>query len=166
MGWIFLLILIAWPVAEIAVFLQVGDAIGFLATILLFLAAGALGLILLRAEGLSLLIRAQQQIDRGVVPVREGFDALCLVIGGVLLVIPGFVTDILALLLILPPVRSWLRRVIVRWVVARERRAHTGSGLVIEGDYEDVTRRRNGRLDEPSIEPPGEPPGEIVHRRD
>ena len=154
MGWILLLILAGWPVLEIAVFIQVGQAIGLLYTIALFIAAGAIGLLMLRAEGLSLLMRAQRQMNEGVVPVNEAFDALCLVIGAMLLILPGFVTDILALLLIVPPVRAGLRRLLVHWADRRNRRGRTGPGLVIEGDYEDVT---------PDV---GDRPDKIVHRHD
>jgi UPF0716 protein FxsA len=154
MGWLLLLVLIGWPIIEIAVFIQVGEAIGVLYTILLFLAAGAFGLMLLRAEGLSLLMRAQRQMNEGVVPVNEAFDALCLVAGGVLLILPGFVTDIVALLLLLPPVRMALRRLLVHWVDGRNGRARAGPGLVIEGDFEDVTPE------------PRDSPDKIVQRRD
>jgi len=157
MGWILLLILIGWPVLEIAVFIQVGEAIGLLYTIVLFIGAGAFGLLLLRAEGLSLLMRAQRQMNEGVVPVNEAFDALCLVAGGVLLILPGFVTDLLALLLFLPPVRAALRGLLVRWADTRGRRARAGPGLVIEGDYEDLTPEARERADKAD---------KIVHRRD
>jgi UPF0716 protein FxsA len=123
MGWILLLIVIAWPVVEIAAFIQVGEAIGWLNTILLFVAAGAIGLWLLRSEGLALLMRAQREMNEGRVPVREGFDALCLGLGALLLILPGFITDIFALLLLLPPVRNGLRALLVRWATVRERRA-------------------------------------------
>ena len=160
MGWILLLLLIGWPVLEIAVFIQVGEAIGLLATIALFLAAGAVGLILLRAEGFSVLIRAQRQVNQGIVPVREGFDALCLVMAGLLLLLPGFVTDVFALLLILPPLRGWLRRRVVRWVTVREAQMRAGSTLVIDGEFENVTH--------PDNPPGGQPdkPDKIVHRHD
>ena len=157
MGWILLLLLIGWPVLEIAVFIQVGEAIGLLATIALFLAAGAAGLILLRAEGFSVLIRTQRQVNQGIVPVREGFDALCLVLAGFLLLLPGFVTDVLALLLILPPVRGWLRRRVVRWVTVREAQMRAGSTLVIDGEFENVTHPDN---------PPDGQPDKIVRRHD
>ena len=157
MGWILLLLLIGWPVLEIAVFIQVGEAIGLLATIALFLAARAAGLILLRAAGFSALIRTQRQVNQGIVPVREGFDALCLVLAGFLLLLPGFVTDVLALLLILPPVRGWLRRRVVRWVTVREAQMRAGSTLVIDGEFENVTHLDN---------PPDGQPDKIVRRHD
>jgi UPF0716 protein FxsA len=157
MGWILLLILIGWPVLEIAVFIQVGEAIGLLYTIVLFIAAGAFGLLLLRAEGLSLLMRAQRQMNEGIVPVNEAFNALCLVLAGVLLILPGFVTDFLALLLFVPPVRAALRGLLVHWADTHRRRARTGPGLVIEGDYEDLTPDARERADAAD---------KIVHRRD
>ena len=114
MAWLFLLILIGWPIFEIAVFIQVGGWIGLGPTILLVLGAGALGLWLLRSEGLSLLMRAQTQMRDGIVPVHEAFDALCLVAAGLLLLLPGFISDILALILFLPITRSLVRAALVR----------------------------------------------------
>ena len=67
-----LLVLIGWPVLEIATFIQVGAWIGLVPTILLFLAAGAVGLWMLRAEGVSLLLRAQTQMRDGIVPMNDG----------------------------------------------------------------------------------------------
>src|SRR5262245_39078025 len=99
MGWIVLFGLIAWPILEIYTFIQVGDWLGWFNAVLLFIGAGIAGLWLMRSEGLSLLMRARQQMQNGVAPVDQAFDALCLVAGGVLLLLPGFLTDIAALIL-------------------------------------------------------------------
>jgi UPF0716 protein FxsA len=150
MGWIFLVLLIGWPVLEIAIFIQVGEWIGLFPTILLFLGAGVVGTWLLRAEGISLLMRAQSQMREGIAPVREGFDALCLVAGGVLLILPGFLSDILALALFLPVTRSALRRLLVRSLERRQGPPHAPpQGVIIEGEFEEVT-----------------PPRDVVRRRD
>lgn len=98
------------PLAEIAGFAWVGDRIGALNTVALVLLAGLAGVLILRHQGLDTLRRAQQRMDSGQPPVREAFDGLCLALAGVLLIIPGFITDLMALALFLPPVRGWLFR--------------------------------------------------------
>lgn len=164
MGWIFLFGLLAWPILEIYVFVQVGDALGWLNAVLLFLGAGVVGLWLLRAEGLSVLMRARAQMQAGAAPVDEAFDALCLVAGGALLLLPGFLTDIAALLLFLPPVRRALKRAVAsRAVVQASYRRDPLSpqgppGTVIDGEFEEV-RGPDGSPRDPSS-------GNIVHKRD
>ncbi len=150
MGWMILLVLIGWPVLEIATFIQVGTWIGLVPTILLFLAAGAVGLWMLRAEGISLLLRAQTQMRDGIVPMNEAFDALCLVVGGVLLLLPGFLSDIVALILFLPITRALVRQVLVRAFPRTPARATAQTqALIIEGEFEEVG-----------------PPRDVVPRRD
>lgn len=145
-----LLVLIGWPVLEIATFIQVGAWIGLVPTILLFLAAGAVGLWLLRAEGISLLMRAQTQMRDGVVPMQEAFDALCLVAGGVLLLLPGFLSDIVALILFVPVTRALIRQALVRSFPVRAGGANQPPrAVIIEGEYEEVS-----------------PPRDVVPRRD
>lgn len=140
MGWIVLFGLIAWPVLEIYVFLQVGEAIGWINTILLFLGAGVVGVWLLRAEGVSLLLRARSQMQNGVAPVNEAFDALCLVAAGALLLLPGFLSDVMALLLFLPPTRVALKRLIARHAIVQTAysRGPVAQDVVIEGEFEEV----------------------------
>jgi UPF0716 protein FxsA len=166
MGWIVLLGLIAWPILEIYVFVQVGEAIGWINTIAVFLGAGVVGLWLLRAEGVSLLLRARNQMQNGVAPVGEALDALCLVAGGVLLLLPGFLSDVMALLLFLPPTRFALKRLIARHAIVQasygaESMART---VVIEGEFEDVTPEtpETPKVDDRSQTPPGD----IVRKRE
>jgi UPF0716 protein FxsA len=144
-----LALLVAWPVLEIYVFLQVGAALGVFQTILLFILAGVVGMMLLRAEGFALLVKAEREMRAGRVPLAQAFDALCLAAAGFLLILPGFVSDVLALALILPPVRHGLRYLIGRYVGSREVARREAAGIV-DGEYEDVTP----------------PPRKIVHHRD
>src|SRR5690606_38751962 len=106
-----------------------------------------------RSSDLSTLMRARAEIDRGELPARELFEGLCLVLAGALLMVPGFVTDSLGLLLFFPPFRYLLRLLIARHIAAKAARGEarifvdgvevTGrgrrSGGIIEGEYEDVT---------------------------
>src|SRR3546814_8451455 len=89
---------IGMPLLEIAVFIQVGSAIGVWPTIALTVATTLAGSLLLRAQGLATLLRARAQMDKGELPAREMFEGVCLVLAGGLLTVPGFVTDTLGLL--------------------------------------------------------------------
>jgi len=165
MGWIVLFGLIAWPILEIYVFIQVGESLGWINAILLFLGAGVLGLWLMRTEGLSLLMRARTQMQRGIAPVDQAFDALCLVMGGVLLLLPGFLTDIAALILFLPPTRLALKRMLARHAIVHgtqygDPRRH--GDMVIEGEFEEVSPTAN----EPKRGPLIDSSGNIVPKRD
>ncbi|GAA0577087.1 FxsA family protein [Caenispirillum bisanense] len=104
---------IAVPIIEIAVFIQVGGLIGLWPTIAIVVATAFAGTFLLRQQGLATLGRAQEAMARGEMPLREVFDGACLLVAGVLLLTPGFVTDTVGLLLFLPPVRAWLRKGVV-----------------------------------------------------
>jgi UPF0716 protein FxsA len=94
------------PILEIALFIQVGGAIGLGWTLALVIATALLGTMLLRAQGLATMGRARASLDRGEVPMREVFDGACLLVGGALLLTPGFATDTVGFLLLLPPVRT------------------------------------------------------------
>jgi UPF0716 protein FxsA len=104
-----LVAVIALPVVEIALFIKSAQWLGVLPTIAAAIVAGALGLALVRAQGFALLMRSRAQFERGEVPVREAFDGICLALAGALLVLPGFFSDFLAILLLLPAVRAGLR---------------------------------------------------------
>lgn len=146
-----LIALIAIPLVEIAVFVEVGGRIGAWNTVLLVVATAIGGIWLLRRQGLRTLRRAQESFDSHVLPVAELFDALCLLGAGGLLLIPGFVTDAVALLLLVPPLRRllrhWLWLALARsprtrvWVngeeVARPDRPRGGPGM-IEGEFREV----------------------------
>ena len=105
-----LLLLLLLPIAEIAVFIEVGDWIGAGPTIGLVFVSAILGSLLIRWEGLSVLMRAQEAAERGEVPVGAVFEGFCVVAAGILLIIPGFLTDIVGLLLFVRPLRNALGR--------------------------------------------------------
>lgn len=104
---LFLPILLLLPLIEIAGFVIVGGEIGVFSTLALILLTGMAGILLLRRQGFDTLRRAQARMNQGEPPVREVFDGICLALAGVLLIVPGFLTDIIGVLLFLPPVRSW-----------------------------------------------------------
>ncbi|HEX6141781.1 MAG TPA: FxsA family protein [Geminicoccaceae bacterium] len=106
-----LLLLIAFigvPLLEIAIFIQVGGIIGLGWTLALVVLTALAGTFLLRQQGFQVLRRAQRQLDTGKVPVAEVFEGVCLLFAGALLLTPGFFTDVVGGLLLLPPVRALL----------------------------------------------------------
>lgn len=107
-----ILALLALPLIEIAVLIIVGSSIGVFATISLVILTGVLGTVLLRVQGFSVLARIRHDMDRGVVPNKSLADAAMIALAGLLLLLPGFVSDVIGLLLFLPPVRALIRSMI------------------------------------------------------
>lgn len=108
---IFILLFLLLPIAEITVFIQVGSRIGVGMTLLLVVAAVVGGIWLVRIQGFATAMRVQGMIARGESPAQEMLEGLALLVAGVLLVIPGFLTDLGAFILLIPP----LRRAIIRF---------------------------------------------------
>lgn len=104
---LFLLFLVI-PLVEIYFLIQVGQVIGAVWTICLVVGTAVLGAFLLRLQGFQTLQRAQTSMARGEIPAKEMLEGLCLLVSGALLLTPGFVTDSIGFLLLLPPVRQAL----------------------------------------------------------
>lgn len=109
-----LLLLIAWPIAELFVIVKVAEAIGVLATIVLLIAAWPLGMWALRSQGAAAWRRLGRAVAEGRPPGREAVDGALIVLGGALLMVPGFITDALGLVLLAPPTRTLLRLLVIR----------------------------------------------------
>jgi|TARA_R110002072_G_scaffold12038_8_gene53016 UPF0716 protein FxsA len=109
MALLLLAIFIAVPLVEIAIFIQVGDAIGLWPTLALVIGTAIVGSWQLRVQGFAALSRARRQMDQGQLPTKELFDGFCLLLAGLLLLTPGLLTDSLGALLFLSPVRAFLR---------------------------------------------------------
>lgn len=99
-------VLLAIPAVEIAVFIAVGSQIGILATLALVVATSIAGSILLRVQGFGVLRQIRQTTDAGRVPGRELVHGVMILAAGALLLLPGFVTDAIGLLLFIPAVRQ------------------------------------------------------------
>ena len=102
------------PLAELYVILKVGDAIGVLPTIALLAADSLLGSMLLRAQGRAVWRRFNDTLAAGGMPHREVMDGVLVIFGGAFLITPGFLTDVVGLVLLLPPTRPLVRRLLVR----------------------------------------------------
>src|SRR5918993_2087194 len=108
------LLFIVVPIAELYVIFQVGDAIGVIPTIVLLAVDSLLGSVLLRSQGRSVWGQFNEAMSAGRVPHRELLDGVAVIFGGAFLITPGFITDIVGLLLLLPPTRAALRGFAVR----------------------------------------------------
>jgi UPF0716 protein FxsA len=115
-----IVVFIVVPLAELYVIIQVGQAIGALPTIAILLLDSVLGSMLLRAQGRAVWRRFNEALAAGRMPHREVVDGVLVIFGGAFLITPGFITDVVGVVLLLPPtralVRAWLARRLSRRV--------------------------------------------------
>jgi len=113
------LIFIVLPVAEIYVIIKVGEAIGVLPTIGLLILDGFVGAALLRHQGRAAWRRFNEALAAGKIPAREVFDGAMVIVGGAFLLAPGFITDFIGLLLLIPVSRAMFRGLVSRLAMGR-----------------------------------------------
>jgi UPF0716 protein FxsA len=139
------------PIAELAIIIQVGQALGVLPTIALLIADSVLGSLLMRSQGRATWRRFNTALQSGKVPAAEVLDGGLVIFGGACLLTPGFITDLFGLLLLLPPTRAVLRRLLVRRFALRmvssvQRRGTVpGEAYDVESTAHDVPERRLDR---------------------
>ena len=98
------------PVLEIYLLIKLGTVLGALNTVIIVILTGILGAALARFEGLHTMIRIKEGLNRGEMPAEGMLDALLILIAGIVLLTPGFLTDIAGLLILIPQVRTLLKR--------------------------------------------------------
>ncbi|HEX6595872.1 MAG TPA: FxsA family protein [Acidimicrobiales bacterium] len=116
------LVFLVVPIVELAVIIQVGQSIGVLNTIVLLLLVSVVGSWLVKREGLGVWRRFRQQMESGHVPGKEVADGMMIMLAGALLISPGFVTDCVGILLLLPPVRAAIRGSVLKKLTLRVQR--------------------------------------------
>jgi UPF0716 protein FxsA len=104
-----LLVMICWAVAELYVAIKVADAIGVLLTVVLLIASWPIGVWTVRAQGRAAWRRLSAAVAEGRPPTEEALDGALVLTGGGLLIVPGFITDVIGLLLLLAPIRALAR---------------------------------------------------------
>ena len=179
MKFLMLLIFIGVPLAEIAVFIKVGDIIGIGATVALVILTAIIGVALLKRQGLAAMDKARTSVDAGELPVESVIDGVCLLVAGAFLLTPGLITDTAGFLLLVPPLRHGL----ARWAFAKIKesgnfrvwssqstsRPGPGGGFtdetIIEADYEEVRGEREPDDEEPPAIPPGRGDGKSPWRK-
>lgn len=123
-------ILVIIPAIEIWVLIQIGGEIGALPTLALLVVAFIVGVNLIRYQGVATLMNVRRQMQKGEAPGRAVADGMIRGVAGVFLIIPGFISDIIAVLLLIPPVRHLL---LARWLRKfRDKRAYRGN--IYEGE--------------------------------
>lgn len=127
------LILIGWPLAEIAGFVMVGRALGLWATLGLVIGTAVLGVFLLRSQGMHLLKKLSEESREGKVPGRSLIDGAMIVVAGILLLLPGFLTDIIGIALFIPFVRTFIWGLIGKRVVVMQ--SPNGTGFRYSSGY-------------------------------
>jgi UPF0716 protein FxsA len=175
-GWVLLVVLVAWPIAEVACAALVADHLGWGSTLLLLLALSVVGIIVLRAASR----RTRRGMARGMARLDDpgpdatstlaasraaaaAADTSLLFVAGILLLVPGFVTGLLGLVLLIPPVRTVLIAVLGGWFGRRVRRNEAVSGvftrIVVWGGGDVVPGQVVRPDDPPGPGGPADPPG-------
>jgi len=113
------LLFVVVPIIELFVIIQVGEVIGVLPTIALLVADSILGAMLMRSQGRIAWGRFNAALAEGRIPHREVLDGALVIFGGALLLTPGFVTDVLGIILLLPPTRVLIRALVARRLLPR-----------------------------------------------
>jgi UPF0716 protein FxsA len=111
---ILVVVFVVVPIVEIAVIIQVGSAIGVVPTIVLLIGISVLGAWLAKHEGFVVLARTRRQLEAGRIPSNELIDGVLVLAGGILLLTPGFITDIVGLVLLFPVTRAGIRAFVRR----------------------------------------------------
>jgi UPF0716 protein FxsA len=144
------LLFIVVPIAEIAVIIQVGQEIGVPLTVALLVADSILGSVLMRSQGRAAWRRFNDATRAGRVPAREVLDGALVIFGGALLLTPGFLTDILGLILLIPPTRAVVRGMLAGRLARRMVASMTSTRVRprrdddVEGTAVDVDKDRIG----------------------
>lgn len=165
-------VVLALPFLDIASLIKAGALFGFFPTLALVIASGLLGSWLVQHQGLAIGRSVRETLAAGRAPVVEAFNGACLLFAGGLLLFPGFASDLVALALLLPPVRAALRRLIAQrlreqtstvvWTTGPDGASRpVAGGDVIEGDFE-VVRPANGPADASASHPTQRPSGKTL----
>ncbi|XAW89413.1 FxsA family protein [Vibrio sp. CDRSL-10 TSBA] len=158
---ILLMMFIAVPVIEIGLFIQVGGMLGLWPTLALVLITAFVGASLVRSQGLATLLSVQQRMQRGEIPAQQIVEGVMLAVAGVLLLTPGFMTDTMGMLILLPRPRAMLAKYLMTKVVVTNMSAggfqsgphergpdqHGRGGQTFDGEYERKDDSDHDKLD-------------------
>ena len=164
-----LILFIVVPLAELYVIVQIAGEIGIIWTLLLLVADSVAGTLLVKSQGRAAWTRFNEATTAGRIPAREVADGALIILGGALLMTPGFLTDIFGFLLLIPPTRVFFRKAVVGLFAKRnpltyvgmkaaphaerawnERAARRRAGSGVPAEYVDGTAREVSDDDEPA----------------
>ncbi len=100
------------PVVELYLLIEIGSVIGSLNTVLIIILSGISGAYLARMQGMNTMVKLQKSLQQGIMPKEEIIDGIIIFVAGIVLITPGFVTDITGLLLLFPATRNVFKRFI------------------------------------------------------
>ena len=138
----FLLLILSIPLIEIYLFIKVGSYIGALNTIMLIITTAIIGVIYARYEGFNTLKSGMSELIKNKIPLYEIISGAALAFAAILLILPGFATDIIGLLLIFPPTRKFL----FRNVNNKYQKQNNSKEDFINGEFEDIDDDKNGKI--------------------
>jgi UPF0716 protein FxsA len=136
-----LFIIIGIPIIEIYLFIKVGSQIGALNTILLIFVTAFFGILYARYEGFNTLKAAMSQVVKNKVPVYEIISGAALAFASLLLILPGFASDLIGLLIIFPPTRKLIFK-----KVSTKQKKNNGKQDFINGEYEDIDEENDRKF--------------------
>ncbi len=146
--------LLALIVLELWILVQLSGAIGFFQTLLLVFGAGIAGAWIAKWQGLYAILRVQNEMRQGVLPTSTIGDGALILLAGILLLLPGIISDALGLLLLMPPVRKLVRRALRHWFTNHVRVQTSGFWSTTGGTFpgEDTVRGSSTIVDAKVIE--------------
>ncbi|MEZ5169609.1 MAG: FxsA family protein [Acidimicrobiia bacterium] len=157
MGMLVVILVVALPVVELYLAVEVARLVGAAETVALLLVISIGGAWLARRQGLAVLARVREKLNAGEIPGRDLVHGLLVLIAGLLLLVPGFLTDAVGLLLLLPPVRSGAQLLLFRRWRRRVQRV-SSTWTVVSTGRETSSADGSDRRPPPGALPPG-PPG-------
>ncbi|MDG6774886.1 FxsA family protein [Thiomicrorhabdus sp. ZW0627] len=144
---VFLLFFVLVPLAELYILIQVGSVIGALPTVLLTVATAVMGVMLMRSQGASILQKTQVSLAKGEVPQSAMMEGAFIFLGGLLLLVPGLMSDALGLLFLIPWVRKALIRQTLKGYKVRGHYQYRNSeGDYFEGEWTESGPKQTGSL--------------------
>ncbi len=148
----FLLLFIGIPLVEIYLLIQVGGIIGAFPTVLMVVFTAVLGVALIRIQGFSTLQKAQMALNQGQVPATEMMEGVLLFLAAICLLMPGFFTDTIGFLLLVPPLRHWLaKQIIASSLLSGQVSGFRTQGGYFEGEYQDLTPEQQHQKNQAKI---------------
>jgi UPF0716 protein FxsA len=132
-----LIALLSLPIIEIYVLIHVGATIGFIPTLALLIGAAFLGTYLLQTQGWSAWQRLRENLAQGKMPERDLMDSFIILAGGMLLLLPGFLSDVAGLLCLIPATRRMIGRYLLKqaWVPAGTQPRGPSHSKTIDGEF-------------------------------
>jgi len=150
------LIFVVVPMLELLLLIKIGQSIGALPTVALVVGTALTGAFIISRQSLTVVGRSLEALSNGRTPVEPVLDGLFLLVAGALMLTPGLITDVVALALLVPPLRRRIARAAMRWALRRtqahletfttdagpeRRRPSAGDSSIIEGEFERIDER-------------------------